>query len=350
MPLTPVLVLIAAVAAATTTLPAARAQSGCERDGDTLVLRSRGSNELIVVMRPGQVNGCDAFGLSGVRVVGSEGPDNLTVDFTGSELPVRVEAGGGDDVISGNDTAESPRPVQGTGSLEVLGGRGTDRVSGDLRRLAIDLGEGDDEAIGVTGREALAVTGGPGADEMTGTGAGSGSGPWLLDGGEGSDRIEATTGQEWRILGGAGDDRITAVRGSVSCGPGADRSSGTARYDATCPPNLRLPTSLVATYARLPRTLRLPAFGLDRRATVTFSVATFPPRGRSPIAVVPVTKRTVGPGTVRLAIAMTPNARKLLRSRRDVRGTLSVPTIRKPGATGGDTGGDFTDPVRLRRR
>ena len=345
----PVLVLIAAITV--TVLPPASAQSGCERDGSTLVLRSGSSNELTVAVGPEQVNGCAASGLSGVRVLGSDGPENLTINFAGSELPVRVQAGGGDDVVSANDdTAANPKPVQGTGVLEVLGERGTDRFSGDVRRLAIDLGDGDDEAIGVTAREAMAVAGGPGADELTASGSGSGSGPWLLDGGDGNDRIEAATEQDWRVLGGTGDDRISAVQGSVSCGPGADHSTGTARYDATCPPNLLLSGRLVATYARTPRTLRLPAFRLNRRATIVFSVATSPPGGRSPVAVIPRTSRTVGPGTVSLAIVMTREARKLLRPRRDVRGALTVSTIRNPGATGGDTGGNFTSRVRLRRR
>ena len=64
----------------------------------------------------------------------------------------------------------------------------------------------------------------------------------------------------------------------------------------------------------------------------------------------PKTKRTVGPGKVQLDVPMTQQARSSLRSRSSARGSVTMHSIRRAGATSGDTGGDYSNPVTLRRR
>jgi Ca2+-binding RTX toxin-like protein len=141
--------------------------------GDDLILVARDGADMV-----GMVNGVETrfTGAGAVRVDALAGDDlvllsGLTVDAT-------VDAGDGNDTVSGSNVAAA--------DLVLLGGAGNDVLIG---------GAGDDRLEGGAGNDVLA--GGPGADQLLG-----GEGDDRLDGGPGTDSLD----------GGTGDDRALVVR------------------------------------------------------------------------------------------------------------------------------------------
>ncbi len=134
-----------------------------------------------------------------LTVTGTDGPDaisitsdgtNLNVDTNGAppaefSVPLTtvitsivVNAGGGDDTVTGGNGL-TPR------TLIVDGGAGNDTITGGDAGDTLSGGDGDDTLIGGRGNDV--IQGGAGADQMVWN---PGDGSDTLDGGDGSDRLE----------------------------------------------------------------------------------------------------------------------------------------------------------------
>lgn len=156
------------------------------------------------------VSGKEGGGLGGVfattlTISGEDGDDALT-------------GGDGDDVItggSGNDTLKA-----GAGNDTVDGGSGADAVSG---------GDGSDIVVGAGGSDAL--KGGDGADTVDGDAGGDtlsgGEGSDTVNGGEGNDRLKGG-GNDDDVNGDPGRDELAGGRGNDHClgGPDPDSITG----------------------------------------------------------------------------------------------------------------------------
>jgi hypothetical protein len=190
--------------------------------------------------------------------------------FAGSRGHDHVRGGTGDDVLAGNDGFNVYSPGTGrdvvrggptswdyvedgdrAGAVDADrfdgGGGGNDHVGYGERTAPLDIdlrrrggGQGErGEGDALSGFEE--VTGGRGADRLTGT-----DGPELLTAGRGrGDVLIGRGGRDWlqadaaRLLdGGAGDDRVEWGAGGapeVRCGPGRDSASVGYARDATPP-------------------------------------------------------------------------------------------------------------------
>jgi len=159
------------------------------------------------------VSGKEGGGLGGdfattLTISGEDGDDTLT-------------GGDGDDVItggSGNDTLKA-----GAGNDTVDGGSGADAVSG---------GDGSDMVVGAGGSDAL--KGGDGADTVDGDAGGDtlsgGEGSDTVNGGEGNDRLKGG-GNDDDVNGDAGRDELAGGHGNDHCigGPDPDSITGCER-------------------------------------------------------------------------------------------------------------------------
>lgn len=103
-------------------------------------------------------------------------------------------AGGGDDEVVGDDSAEW-----------MLGGSGDDVLTGNGGDDVLDGGTGNDFLYGGAGQDKL--SGGDGDDRLEG-----GSGDDILDGGKGNDRLEGGSGGDI-LEGGKGDDTLIDLSG-----------------------------------------------------------------------------------------------------------------------------------------
>jgi hypothetical protein len=361
-------VLAAAVLAVLAACGVASAQSDpsgpCQRDGGTLVLAARPSTEVVLAPNAIQWNHnegafqrrdqCSPQGVTDIRVVGSDAAEVIDLDFAGRELPVTVALGGGNDILRFDkytyDTGDRPAAIVGTGVVTADMGAGDDAVanSNAIRRLAVTLGEGDD-VVGAEAAESLVVDGGPGTDEVDAAG-GSGGGPWRVTGDAGRDRLDVEAGPRWTVFGNDGDDLLRAKgKAHLSCGPGDDLAYG-GTTDATCPPQL---TSIPSTgrYKRDGEDVRM-TLRADRRARVTLSLRTLPPRSSKKAPVALVSRRTVSVGqrATRVVLPLTARGQTELRSRASARAFLLVYGVRAPGKTeGGRPKGPDGAEIRLTR-
>lgn len=157
-------------------------------------------------------------GTSLIHVIGGRGADTIT----GGPRDDVLEGGPGDDQLLELATS--------SGSDVLDGGSGIDLLSYAARTapVTVDLdGTNDDGAVGEHDR-ALAtieqITGGRGADSLTGSGAAN-----LLTGGAGNDRLRGGSGVD-TLVGGAGNDTLHSYdhqrRDIARCGAGRDRLTG----------------------------------------------------------------------------------------------------------------------------
>jgi hypothetical protein len=153
-----------------------------------------------------------------VAAIGGAGEDTITMELSwGAEkkLPFHVEAGPGDDVVtggSGDDTI-----YLGSGDDIASGRAGNDSLWGENHHDVLDGGEGDDLLSGDAGDDML--TGGEGDDTLRGE-----DGADELRGGAGSDELTGGAGTDL-FFGDAGADTIAAKDGvaeTVDCGADAD--------------------------------------------------------------------------------------------------------------------------------
>jgi Ca2+-binding RTX toxin-like protein len=176
----------------------------------------------------------------------------------GEDIAWAVDAGGrtllvatpGDDVVTGDSTADAARGGDGDDTLsgeagdDVLYGQGgADSLVGGADDDLLDGGDGNDSLAGRRGDDRLfgqagadSLLGEAGADRLDG-----GDGDDTLDGGEGDDILQGRAGadtllgreQDDVLVGGDGDDALTGNRGNdVLAGEiGSDSLSGEAGED-----------------------------------------------------------------------------------------------------------------------
>ena len=166
--------------------------------------------------------------LTATSVSGQAGDDALI----GSEIGDDLAGGGGVDSLRGGRGRDHLTP--GPGGGEAIGGKGRDTVAvagdGDWKindgraRLAQA-----DEVTTLASIEVAAVTGGPGANLISG---GAFTGNLRLKGRGGGDLLQAGTGND-RILGGDGNDFVQAGDGDdeLEGGVGDDSLSGESGND-----------------------------------------------------------------------------------------------------------------------
>ncbi|MEM8794744.1 MAG: LamG-like jellyroll fold domain-containing protein, partial [Pseudomonadota bacterium] len=125
--------------------------------------------------------------------------DDNRIDLTGVSQTggneVVIDAGAGDDTVTGTRQADT-----------LFGGEGADTLDGGSGADTINGGIGDDTLFGGGGSDAL--NGGIGNDQLFG-----GSGNDVIDGGEGADTIDGGSGSDTIIL--SGDERGTTVEGGT---------------------------------------------------------------------------------------------------------------------------------------
>lgn len=222
---------------------------------------------------------CGRAGL--VQVVVGAGDLDDTVSVGDFSLPLRVDAGDGNDQVTtgsdddrvdggaGNDTIDTgagadaltggdgdDQLIAGIGDDAIEAGAGVDTVDGDLGNDRIDGGaagdqidagagddavsggSGDDQVSGGDGNDALAgddgvdrvsgddgedrIDGGSGVDDLDG-----GGGRDAVFGGDGDDLLQSTDGGD-ALDGGAGNDQLEGddLDNALSGGSGADRLNG----------------------------------------------------------------------------------------------------------------------------
>ena len=171
-----------------------------------------------------------------IRVKGTHGSDRIDIDqlkdgsvnvsingkvrsFTPEQARhLVIEGGAGDDTITASENVNVP--------LYILGGRGSDTITGGSGDNYIRGGKGND-TISVRGGGKNELFGDEGHDKITG-----GSGRDYIDGGQGSDTLEGGAGNDV-IYGGAGNDVIEGGAGDdfINAGYGDDAVEGGAGHD-----------------------------------------------------------------------------------------------------------------------
>ncbi len=166
--------------------------------------------------------------LTATSVSGQAGDDVLI----GSEIGDELAGGGGVDSLRGGRGPDHLTP--GSGGGEAIGGKGRDTVAvagdgdwkiNDGRARLVQA----DEVTTLASIEVAAVTGGPGANLISG---GSFTGNLRIKGRGGGDLLQAGTGND-RILGGDGNDFVQAGDGDdeLEGGDGDDTLSGESGND-----------------------------------------------------------------------------------------------------------------------
>ncbi len=172
--------------------------------GNGLDLIGDGANDTIVIGVEGALYTHNQTG----------GGFNSNVDFNtalagdqtlAANLPLAINAGGGDDVVTG--------PTVATGALEIIGGDGDDLLTGGLSDDTIKGGNDDDRIIGFRGGDTM--QGEAGNDVLVWN---NGDGSDVMDGGGGNDEVEVNGST------GAVGDIFT-----IKAGP----ATGSVRFDRT---------------------------------------------------------------------------------------------------------------------
>lgn len=149
-----------------------------------------------------------------VIVTGSPGRDTIQVAVAGDGASYRVNAGSGDDNISGGAGFDilagdegNDRISGGLAGDRIIGGAGNDRLNGDEGLDVIDAGGGADIVRGGQGNDTL--LGGPGNDRLFGENGNDviagGDGNDILDGGPKSDFLKGNAGNDILIPGSGKD-------------------------------------------------------------------------------------------------------------------------------------------------
>ena len=165
-------------------------------------------------------------------LIGGSGSDNLS----GEDGNDSVVGGGGDDYLWGDDGKDTIDG--GKGDDEIYGDQGNDQIDGGGGDDTIYAGEGDDDISGDAGNDD--IWGGWGDDDIAGDGGQDdiygGKGDDNLDGGDGGDDLSGGSGND-ELIGAAGNDEMDGRDGrdtlagglgedSLNGGRGADQEHG----------------------------------------------------------------------------------------------------------------------------
>lgn len=170
----------------------ANARVGVDKNGNVLV---NGQPVGDPPVKAGDIEGINVEGGTGDNIINLEGvtPDdfpNMSTGYPGQGIsPVKINAGGGDDIISGSDFNDA-----------IDGGSGDDMIAGNAGDDNMWGGTGNDEMHGNTGSDSM--IGGDGNDHMSGDSGGD-----HMSGGEGSDNMWGGVGED-QMLGGDGHDEM----------------------------------------------------------------------------------------------------------------------------------------------
>ena len=269
---------------------ALRAGSGCQAvDAETVRCSASGGIQLAAGEGDDRVAHTGARGLSGVRLEGGGGNDMLALDpaasppgsldggpgddlVLGGAQDDRLDGGGGTDTLRGGEGEDvlADADHEGTAGPDVLdGGGGLDSVSYAGRVNGVDVslererGNGepgeDDALIAIEGD----LQGGEGDDVLTGGPLGQ-----EVDGQGGADRIDGRGGDDSVIAGavntgGDGDDTFAFMdeRADISCDGGRDRVLAPGPRDLIRPGCERVAIAIGTTFSVV---LRLPPSSLRR--------------------------------------------------------------------------------------
>lgn len=183
-----------------------------------------------------------ALGAGGISLDTGDTPD---VTGIGTVETSTVNAGGGDDTVSGKEGgglgADFPTALTINGEVgndALTGGDGNDAISGGSGNDTVKGGSGGDMVDGGSGGDVVSggaasdvVMGGAGSDRVKGGAADDtldgGAGEDTLSGGGGPDTVNGGDGDD-RLEGGGGDDDVFGDPGKdqLSGGPGNDRCLG----------------------------------------------------------------------------------------------------------------------------
>ena len=184
---------------------------------------------------------CPTSGVTLIRVLTSDGGDRI---LASSALPLAFDLGGGADELSIGLADDDPDADADSGHkptrLTVDGGAGNDKLVVGARSGAIRGGEGDDRVEASSNNEPAV-------------------GPFSVDGGSGDDTVKSvSTIAKLSLMGGTGNDKLTLINdkaADVSCGSGVDslvveNVFAKHRIDGSCPPSLAsAPRKLLATFS-----------------------------------------------------------------------------------------------------
>ncbi len=194
------------------------------------------------------------FGANGISLDAGGTPDVIGVATVEGFI---VNAGGGDDTVSGKEggglggdfaatltiSGEEGDDVLtgGDGDDVITGGNGNDNLKAGAGRDTVDGGSGADAVSGGDGIDAVvggggsdAVKGGDGSDSVGGDAGGDtlsgGEGSDIVNGGEGNDKLKGG-GNDDDVNGDAGRDELAGGHGNDHCigGPDPDSITGCER-------------------------------------------------------------------------------------------------------------------------
>jgi Ca2+-binding RTX toxin-like protein len=211
--------------------------------GESVALSLSGEADPLAIVVTPSGPGCGAFVTStvkAIRVNGTAGDEGVTIDQSGSApfphqdtISIDLALGDGTDalVIIGQNTADSIG--LGTDGIGLDAG-GTPDVTGigTVERFTVDAGGGDDAVSGMAGgglggafQTAITIVGEAGSDTLNGAGGDDtldgGAGSDAVSGGGGNDAVDGGAGKDGlmggddrdRVDGGGGDDAVTGGEG-----------------------------------------------------------------------------------------------------------------------------------------
>ena len=191
--------------------------------GDTISIQVDGDNSALAdVYVNGELLGQQLLSsIKAVKVTGSVGDDDLSVDLGDWSGKTIIRGHAGDDTIttgSSNDRLDG-----GSGDDTISSGGGDDRIAGKSGNDQIDGGDGDDRIRGCWGDDK--INGGAGNDIIRG-----GRGADDMDGGQGDDRLYGGWGSD-TLTGGYGADVMDGFSGHNTINSDASDTVRTRRRD-----------------------------------------------------------------------------------------------------------------------
>jgi uncharacterized secreted protein with C-terminal beta-propeller domain len=174
-------------------------------DSIVIQVNPNNANQLQAVLNNHIVSVRNPLAVSGIKITGAGGDDDISVDLgqAFSNIRTTLNGGGGDDSLDGG--AGRDKLVGGPGGDSLNGGLGNDSEFGDDGNDLLAGDEGDDDLTGDAGNDTVA--GGLGDDDIDG-----GTGGDKISGGYGDDDEEGGIGID-TLAGGDGVDSLDGGSG-----------------------------------------------------------------------------------------------------------------------------------------